>query len=260
MNTEVTAASTTANTAQDDQQRTVVEGIPNEVKSVTQQQAETKWNWAEGVEGTGERPEWLLPKYKTADAQAKAYVEAQKKLGAFTGAPEEYDVGFAKDAKFGEGLDDAKKLMKELGVNQEGFEKLAQFHLQEMEALGELVYNRERELKDLGENANQRISRVDGFLRANLQPDEYSEVRDMLTTANSVKLAEKLIGVTAPKKLPVEGGVNPSGLDEGKLKEMRYAKDAQGNLRMSTDVAYRKQVEAAWADYYGTKPAVSIRG
>ena len=36
----------------------------------------------------GERPEWLKDKYKTVEDQAKAYNDAEKKLGGFSGSPE----------------------------------------------------------------------------------------------------------------------------------------------------------------------------
>ena len=40
-----------------------------------------------------EKPEWFLSeKYKTVEDQAAAYPELAKKIGAMTGAPEEYEV------------------------------------------------------------------------------------------------------------------------------------------------------------------------
>ena len=49
-----------------------------------------KWYLAEGVAGNGEPPEWFrADKYKTLDEQAKAYVELEKRFGAFTGAPKD---------------------------------------------------------------------------------------------------------------------------------------------------------------------------
>ena len=51
------------------------------------------WYFKEGVPGHGDKPEYLLEKYKSVEDQARAYVEAQKALGAMSGAPDQYDFG-----------------------------------------------------------------------------------------------------------------------------------------------------------------------
>ena len=46
----------------------------------------TAWYLYEGIKGQGEMPSWFLAdKYKNVMEQAKAYPEAQKRFGAFTG-------------------------------------------------------------------------------------------------------------------------------------------------------------------------------
>ena len=51
------------------------------------------WFFDENVPGKGERPEWLKDKYKSVSDQAKSYVELEKRLGEFRGAPKDgYDL------------------------------------------------------------------------------------------------------------------------------------------------------------------------
>jgi len=55
---------------------TAVDGLPEEL----------------GADNTAEeRPEWLPQKFKTGEDLAKSYGELEKKIGAYTGAPEAYD-------------------------------------------------------------------------------------------------------------------------------------------------------------------------
>jgi hypothetical protein len=59
---------------------------------------EQLWYIDEGVPGTGPRPDYLQPKYKSLAEQAKAYPELRKSLGAMTGAPDQYSLDdFATD-------------------------------------------------------------------------------------------------------------------------------------------------------------------
>lgn len=48
------------------------------------------WVLAEGVQGTGKRPEWFKgDKYGSVADQAKAYVDLEKRFGSFNGAPKD---------------------------------------------------------------------------------------------------------------------------------------------------------------------------
>lgn len=71
--------------------------LPPALPTTTEQapaQAEQGPSWYidESTPGLGERPDWMPRKYKTAADVGKAYTELEKKLGAFVGAPEKYDL------------------------------------------------------------------------------------------------------------------------------------------------------------------------
>ena len=81
----------------------------------------------EGAEiaGTGEKPEYLLSKYSSVADQAKAYPELASKFGSFTGAPEQYDHEFlGDDYEFTDEFTEVSDALKDMGVNQDGYDKL----------------------------------------------------------------------------------------------------------------------------------------
>lgn len=231
--------------------------------------ADQRWMYSSelGAEvyGSGEKPEYLQEKYGSVEEQAKAYPELAQKMGSFTGAPDVYDVAkfadtgvFKSDAESFQGVN---ALMKDMGINQEGYDKLMDWYIKDRaEVEGAYAYDQDYEKEQLGTDAEHRINRADTFMRSHLDADGYDEVKDLLHSADSVKLVEALIGATAPVKLPKDGGPNPGGMDKEKLKEMRYARTENGDLRMSVDPEYRKQVEAHWENYFGKKPSVNVLG
>ncbi len=229
----------------------VVDGVAE-----AEAQQDPGWFYAAGenpVKGYGEKPEWLADKYESVEAQAQAYPELAKKFGSFTGAPDEYSMEWAGDNDYSEGIEEVFSMAKDMGMNQEGFETFGKWHLEQMNTLAEaMVGSVDTEKQALGENADHRIESVNRFMKANMDADTYEEASEKLTSADAVELMEIMIKSTAPKKLPSEGGENPSGMTETKLRELRYAKDENGNEKMEVDLEYRAYVEGLWKDYYGT--------
>jgi hypothetical protein len=81
--------------------------VPKAPFSEQQPIQEGQWMWTDGVVGNGEKPEWMLDKYSSVEAQAKAYKDAERRigeqnqrLGAFTGAPDKYDFSSIEDESF----------------------------------------------------------------------------------------------------------------------------------------------------------------
>jgi len=65
-------------------------------QAVTSEQT-SDWFITDTLRGEGSRPDWLEPKYKSIESQAKAYKEVRKQLGAMTGAPESYNLDNYKE-------------------------------------------------------------------------------------------------------------------------------------------------------------------
>lgn len=152
------------------------------------------WFYDENMPGTGTRPDWLKTKYKSATEQAKAYNEIEKKLGAFKGAPEEYDLNIADmpDVKFqkedpvlSDFLADAKKN----NVSQEYVTHLLKTYVN-MQAMN--MPDPAKEMEKLGVNGAHDIQILAQWGQNNLSSDEFVLFKNMMTTAASVRLFEKL--------------------------------------------------------------------
>jgi len=137
------------------------------------------WFYADGVQGEGDRPDFLMDKYSSMAEQAKAYPELAKKMGAHTGSPEEYDLAqpdgtnelFELNME-SEGLKNFLTSAKEGGISQEFMSQAMEFHLEAMQdALGDLVPNKEAEIESLGKDAPSRINNVEDWCRANLDDE-----------------------------------------------------------------------------------------
>lgn len=156
------------------------------------------WFWDENKAGDSERPEWLNTKYKNVAEQAKAYNEAQKKLGAFKGAPKEYDLQHddIKDLNLSADdphLSDFLQQSKEQNVTQEYLNKIL------LTYKGIIQANKpdpQKELERLGPTAITDIKTLGKWADNNLSEQESKLLKSMLTTAESVRLFEKLRGVT----------------------------------------------------------------
>ena len=208
---------------------------------------------AEGVKGTGEIPKWYdSARFKSVDQQAKSYLELEKKFGGFTGAPKDgYELPENID-KDDETLKLYSDYAKKFNMNQDAFNEGFQFIEQVFQAKADIDEQEERE--KLGPQSENRINRVQNYLANKLDDEGYKEIRKMLTSANSIMLVEKLIDLTAPPKLPSEGGDNPQGLTPALIREAAAAKTEDGQLRRAVDPDYRAKVSQMYKDYYGEEP------
>ena len=163
--------------------------------------SEGEYFLSEGIKGAGEMPEWYNPtKYKSVAEQAKAYNELEKKFGGFTGAPKD---GYAGP----EGVESGDALLEELtefatrtNMSQDAFNDAWELLTAQSEAVEQV--EQEQELAKLGDNAQQRIKTIEGFMKNNMSPEDFDVARDLVTTAESVQLIEMLVAATAPTKLP----------------------------------------------------------
>ena len=214
---------------------------------------------AENIKGSGDAPEWYkADKYKSVAEQAKAYTELEKKFGGFTGAP--------KDGYSGpEGIESDDALLQELmefasktNMSQEAFGEAWEL-LSAQSAAVETV-SREQELAKLGTNAGERIKHVEGFLKNNLDSDDYEKVMDLVTDAKSVELVEALVKATSPVKLPIDGGESPTGMTWADIETEMFKKSENGQLLRSVDMNHEKKIQKMMKDFGGNKPHIRTFG
>ena len=216
--------------------------------------ADGEWFQSDGIKGTGDKPEWYLSdKYGSVNEQAKGYSELQKKFGAMTGTPKD---GYALPE--GVDKDDALAvefitLATDMGMNQKGFDKGFELLSAQMGVNEEV--NQENELTKLGDNAGQRIKAVENALKFKAG-DGYNDLKDMITTADGVILAEKLIKTFAPTKLPMDGGENPTGVTWADIESLMFERNSDGNLKRSVDREHESKIQRMMKEFGGDKPNI----
>jgi hypothetical protein len=153
--------------------------------------ANQDWFYADGVKGTGPRPDWYKgDKYKTLAEQARAYPEVEKKVGELTAKvkslepkppPEKYelpdlsqlggDMEWKKDDPL---LAKAFEVAKKHSISQEVFNALA------VDVMMPIIRNYEMidiaaEKAALGDRADERMDGITAWAKANL-PEEQQQL------------------------------------------------------------------------------------
>jgi len=206
---------------------------------------------SEGIKGAGDIPEWYnKDKYQSISEQAKGYSELHKQFGSFTGAPKDgyllpegvtnEDALVAEVIKFGE----------ETNLHQAGMEKLLDLAMSQAGVTEEVSVK--AELAKLGDDASNRIKTVENFLRNKLGA-EYEAVMPLVSNADSVMLVETLIKATQPAKLPIDGNVEPGGLEWKDIESEMFKKDDNGNLLRSVDSSHEAKIQRMMKEFGGDR-------
>ena len=207
---------------------------------------------SDGIKGSGDTPDWYKgDKYKSVAEQAKAYTELEKKFGGFTGAP--------KDGYSGpEGIEGDDALLQELtefatktNMSQEAFGDAWELLSAQGQAVEQVSH--EQEIASLGDNAQERIKNVEGYLKNNLDAEVYEEVRNLVTDARSIQLVEHLVRATAPARLPIDGGDHPTGMTWGDIEAEMFKKNDNGQLLRSIDSNHEAKIQKMMQEFGGNK-------
>lgn len=221
--------------------------------------SEGEYFLSDNVKGVGEMPEWYkADKYKSVAEQAKAYTELEKKFGGFTGAPKDgyalYDGVESDDALWAELVEFGNSTnMSQSALNQ-AWELLTA----QEQAIEEVSV--EAEMAKLGDNAVERIKVVEQYMKNNLDSDTYEELRYAVNSAESVQLIEALIKSTAPAKLPIDGHIEPGGLEWADIEAEMFRKDENGNLLRSVDINHERKIQRMMKEFGGDKPYTQTFG
>ncbi len=169
------------------------------------------WYIAEGILGTGARPEYFQDKYTNLSEQAKAYADLQAKFGAHQGAPAEYKLDFLSELGVPVHATDPAlvsfiETSKAKDVSQEYFESAVKAHVAAIKAG---IPNAEEEFKKLGPTGSEQLNVLRQWAVNNLDVNETQDILSFCTTASRISLIQKLRGVSQPTVVPAHGtGVN----------------------------------------------------
>tara|TARA_A100000164_G_scaffold162467_1_gene144059 strand:+ start:473 stop:1219 length:747 start_codon:yes stop_codon:yes gene_type:complete len=215
--------------------------------------AEGEYFLSEGVKGNGEVPDWYQnSRYTSVSEQARAYNELEKKFGGFTGAPKDgYQMpeGVPEDDLL---FNNLKTFASEANMNQEYFNSAWELLTANEKAFQEV--SKEQEMAALGPEAGKRVESLTRFARANMTPEQYDGFSNLVSSANSVAVAEFMIKTLAPKKLPIDGGVNESGITKQEVLDAMQKKHESGQLLRAVDPEYDRKVMQMWEQVVGDGP------
>ena len=214
---------------------------------------------SDGIKGVGDQPEWYkADKYKSVAEQAKAYTELEKKFGGFTGAPKD---GYS----IVEGVESDDALWQELvsfgektNMSQSAMNDAWELLSAQDQAAEEV--SMEVELQKLGDNGVERVKVVEQYMKNNLDGDTYERLRYAVNSAEAVELVEALVKSTAPAKLPIDGHIEPGGLDWADIEAEMFKKDENGNLLRSVDMNHERKIQRMMREFGGDKPYTQTFG
>jgi len=215
-----------------------------------------------------ERPENVPEKFWNNETKSvnndqvlESYNQLSGKFGAFTGAPESYEFALSEqltEAGVELSSDDPlitefTEMAKDSNMSQDMANKLVNMFVESQYADGIAGGEAEtarvaEEMGKLGDSAQQRVSNIDNWAKANLTPEQAEGLQDAATTAAGVQAIEALIAKS--KNAPMQtGDVNPaSAVSRQELEALQFAKDDNGNRKMQTDPAYAKMVRQKFAE------------
>jgi hypothetical protein len=201
-------------------------------------QDQPKWYIDEGMAGSGDRPQWLPDKFKSAADLGKSYAELEKRVGT---PPEEYDISNSKFLDQGYApIQEFLALAKEKRVPKDVMDKMVDSLDKYMD---QFTINYEEETKKLGENGKERLKTLDNWAKANLSQDSYTALTNNLKSANAIKALEEL-----RSKMMSNNTVIPNGNDSNTTNVQTIAElqaEMGTNLtKYKTDPKYRADLQA----------------
>jgi len=205
-------------------------------------QNETQWLMDEGVPGSGERPEWFKPKYKTVAEQAKAYNEAIKlATNGGTGAPESYELG-----EFAEVIDPSDSSVqafldyaKSNHMTQETVMKAIEVAANTKRSM---TVNEEKELERLGPDGARRREVIDQWVNNSMSAEGKEAFSKIPKTAEVLHLMDEMRQTQSRMR-----SATPSAIDHiatmAPLTEAQIRQEMQDNKdKYMSNPSYRAEI------------------
>jgi hypothetical protein len=225
-----------------------IEGIKNDVDVAHSHEAD--WFFAEGIPGTGVRPDYLESKYKSVADQARAYKEAQKLIGSANSAPESYELG-----DLTEHIDRDNPHIVEL-MNHAKESRLPQ------DAFGKIIksivdYDNSRkpdtdkEIAKLGADGANKINVLQNWIKNNLSEGSAKALENLPVKAEVVNMLDELrqLHINTQSKIP--GDVDKAATFKVLTVAEVEAEMLANYSRYQNDPGYRAQISAKFEQAVG---------
>jgi len=219
-------------------------------QSNSEQVEQPSWHWDDDMPGEGNRPTWLKDKYTKVTDQAKAYIEAEKRLGT-SKAPSEYDLsGYheyfdLEHEHFASLKDNARKH----NITQEALNAIIDPIIQYQESS---LPNMSEELAKLGDNPQARLDALDTWASNTLSKTSLETLGKIATRAEVVELMDdirqKFIAVNSDSHVPSMQNLAEMPV----LTAQDVRSEMQQNIkRYKEDPSYRREISAKFAKVLG---------
>lgn len=225
-----------------------------------------KWNWSEGVAGTGDRPVWLKhDKFQTVEAQAAAFPALEEKIGPaaeLIGAPTDGKYELPKPAEGVEGDFDMadpllvgfQKVAAEMGLSQKAHDQIAvamSAVIAEENATDELKTS--DALAKLGTNVDARIAAVDTFITQSQSAEAYAAIDAAIGNDVAAYLVLEKIVAKASGDAQLAGGAGQGAaaftkedIEAEQYKVFPEGHQQAGKSMYEHDKAHRAKVDEMW--------------
>lgn len=161
---------------------------------------EPEWYLDDNTPGSGARPDWMPSNYKKVSDIAKSYTELEKKLGAFKGAPEKYDVASMELDENDFVLQELSSVGKELNMSQEAFQKVVGRLLSAQETHDKAYL--EDQVAALGPDGARMLTEYKNWTKDYLTPEAQEVVGSWVKTADDLKIFNKIMASTTMSNVP----------------------------------------------------------
>lgn len=202
-----------------------------------------QWFIDDNTPGQGARPDWLPTRYKKVSDVGRAYTELEKKFGAFTGAPENYDIASLEIDENQLTVKELAAVAKEMNMNQEGFQKILGrlTSAQETEAQMHL----DEQVKSLGKDGERMLTEFKNWNKDYLPPEEQEVVKEWVKTADDLKTFNRIMAHTHMSAVPTTQTMHMANNFES-VQDLRN--ELTKNLeRFKTDKSYSKDFSSRMA-------------
>jgi hypothetical protein len=220
-----------------------LESVPTDSATL----ATPEWKWADEILGKGPRPEFLKEKYGSVEDQAKAYLELEKRMGEFKGAPKDgykFDNlpdGFSAEDPLLQGFSET---FKEMNLSQEGFERVIGKFV-ELANVDNTVVSNENLMRELGADGKMIMDRVDNWM-SNFSEQDQKTIRSWGMSAEDIRALDAIRAGRSPSRAPTTHEAESRYVYET-AKHVEAEKNANW-ARYTRDDAYREEITRRWTD------------
>lgn len=199
-------------------------------------QNEPAWYLDDNTPGQGARPDWLPSKYKKVSDLGKSYTEIEKKLGAFTGAPESYDLSSLELDGDQHLVKEITEVAKDLNMSQEGLNKFLGRIASAQETESQM--HLDEQVKKLGKDGERMLNEYNNWVKDHFNAEEQEVAKEWVRSAEDLQVFNKMMAHTHMSKVPTAQTMNMANSFES-------VQDLRGELtknidRFNKDTAYRK--------------------